>query len=558
MSKLDDKNSRLLKILLEVDKITKDDVEKITQLQEKTLETADRILLNLGIISEEDLRDALGQLFNLKTWERKKEEKLPVIDCLSQGFLQSNRIIPIKQYDSYLDIALTDPSDESLLEVIESTTNKRVNIFIGCEKDIITSIDETYENTIEDDMSAYSIGQDVVDDIEKLKDLALEAPVLRLVNNTLNKALEVGASDIHIEMFENKPKLRYRIDGVLIDYPPPVRDVYFATINRIKIMSNLNIAEKRLPQDGRIRLKVGGKEIDIRVSVIPMLYGECIVMRILDKSNITLDLSTFGFSKDVLENLRKLITKSEGMILATGPTGSGKTTTLYAALKEIISPSLKIITVEDPVEYSLEGVNQIQVNSKVGLDFASGLRSILRHDPDVILVGEIRDKSTAGISIQSSLTGHLVLSTLHTNDAASAFNRLLDMGMEDYLVSTCVIAVLAQRLVRKLCECKEEYRLDEDSMARIGISKTIYRPNGCIECSNTGYRGRVAISELLIVNDNIRQMIVNRERSNIIQKEAIKNGMRTLWQDGLKKVEDGFTSLSELERVTDDTSGNAV
>ena len=558
MSKLDDKNSRLLKILLEVDKITKDDVEKITQLQEKTLETADRILLNLGIISEEDLRDALGQLFNLKTWQKKKEEKLPVIDCLPQGFLQSNRIIPIKQYDSYLDIALTDPSDESLLEVIESTTNKRVNIFIGCEKDIITSIDETYENTIEDDMSAYSIGQDVVDDIEKLKDLALEAPVLRLVNNTLNKALEVGASDIHIEMFENKPKLRYRIDGVLIDYPPPARDVYFATINRIKIMSNLNIAEKRLPQDGRIRLKVGGKEIDIRVSVIPMLYGECIVMRILDKSNITLDLSAFGFSKNVLENLRKLITKSEGMILATGPTGSGKTTTLYAALKEIISPSLKIITVEDPVEYSLEGVNQIQVNSKVGLDFASGLRSILRHDPDVILVGEIRDKSTAGISIQSSLTGHLVLSTLHTNDAASAFNRLLDMGMEDYLVSTCVIAVLAQRLVRKLCECKEEYRLDEETMARIGINKTIYRPKGCIECSNTGYRGRVAISELLIVNDNIRQMIVNRERSSVIQKEAVKNGMKTLWQDGLKKVEDGFTSLSELERVTDDTSGKAA
>jgi general secretion pathway protein E len=259
-----------------------------------------------------------------------------------------------------------------------------------------------------------------------------------------------------------------------------------------------------------------------------------------------------------LKNIRKLIRKSEGMILATGPTGSGKTTTLYAALKEIVSPSLKIITVEDPVEYSLDGVNQIQVNSKVGLDFASGLRSILRHDPDVILVGEIRDKGTASISIQSSLTGHLVLSTLHTNDAASAFNRLLDMGMEDYLVSTCIIAVLAQRLVRKLCECKEEYCLDEETMARIGINKTIYRPKGCIECSNTGYRGRVAISELLIVNDNIRKMIVSRERSNVISQEAMKNGMRTLWLDGLKKVEDGITSLSELERVTDDTSGKEV
>ena len=560
MSKLNDKNSRLLDTLLEVGKITSEDVEKIVQLQDKTREKTDRILLNLGIISEEDLRDALGNIFNLETWKKKKEEELPVVDCLPQSFLHSNRILPIRQYDGYLDIAITDPSDESLLEVIESTTNRRVNIFVGCEKDIITSIDETYEDGADEERSAFSIDHDVIDDIEKLKDLALEAPVVRLVNNFLNKALEIGASDIHIEMFENKPKLRYRIDGVLIDYPPPTRDVYFATINRIKIMSNLNIAEKRLPQDGRIRLKVGGKEIDLRVSVIPMLYGECIVLRILDKSSVSLDLSTFGFSENVLKELRRLIRKPEGMILATGPTGSGKTTTLYASLKEIISPTLKIITVEDPVEYSLDGVNQIQVNSKVGLDFASGLRSILRHDPDVILVGEIRDKGTASISIQSSLTGHLVLSTLHTNDAASAFNRLLDMGMEDYLISTCIIAVLAQRLVRKLCECKDEYRIDEETMARIGIArdKTLYRPKGCIECSNTGYRGRVSISELLIVNDSIRKMIVDRERSNVVQQEAMKNGMNTLWQDGLKKVEDGITSLSELERVTDDTTGKVV
>jgi general secretion pathway protein E len=284
-----------------------------------------------------------------------------------------------------------------------------------------------------------------------------------------------------------------------------------------------------------------------------MLYGECIVLRILDKSNITLDLSTFGLSENVLENIKMLVKKSEGMILATGPTGSGKTTTLYASLKEIISPSLKIITVEDPVEYSLDGVNQIQVNSKVGLGFASGLRSILRHDPDVILVGEIRDKDTASISIQSSLTGHLVLSTLHTNDSASAFNRLLDMGIEDYLVSTCVIAVLAQRLVRKLCDCKEEYQLEKDNIERIGISNNckLYRPKGCPECSDTGYKGRVAISELLIVNDNIRKMIVNHERAKVIQQEAMKNGMRTLWQDGITKIEKGITSLSELERVTD-------
>ncbi|MHC4269638.1 MAG: GspE/PulE family protein [Planctomycetota bacterium] len=553
MSSLENKKSKLLDVLLEDRKITQEDVEKIAQLQEKTHEKADRILLNLGIISEEDLRDALGRLFKLKIWQRKKEEELPVIDCLPQNFLHANRILPLKQHDGFLDIAFADPSDESLLEVIETTTNKQVTIFVGCEKDIITSINETYEVFDDESDTIQRTDLDVVDDIEKLKDLALEAPVVRLVNNFLNKALEIGASDIHVEMFENKPKLRYRIDGVLIDYPPPTRDVYFATVNRIKIMSNLNIAEKRLPQDGRIRLKVGGKEIDLRVSVIPMLYGECIVLRILDKSNITLDLSTFGLSENVLENIKMLVKKSEGMILATGPTGSGKTTTLYASLKEIISPSLKIITVEDPVEYSLDGVNQIQVNSKVGLGFASGLRSILRHDPDVILVGEIRDKDTASISIQSSLTGHLVLSTLHTNDSASAFNRLLDMGIEDYLVSTCVIAVLAQRLVRKLCDCKEEYQLEKDNIERIGISNNckLYRPKGCPECSDTGYKGRVAISELLIVNDNIRKMIVNHERAKVIQQEAMKNGMRTLWQDGITKIEKGITSLSELERVTD-------
>ena len=565
MSKLEDKNSKLLEVLLENGKITKNDVEKITLLQEETHEKADRILLNLGIISEEDLRDALGHLFKLKTWQRKKEEKLPVIDCLPQSFLHSNRILPIRQKNGDLDIALTDPSDESLLEVIESITKKHLNIFIGCEKDIVTSINETYEHIDDKDKTAglsrrksdrndtHKIDLDFVDDVEKLKDLALEAPVVRLVNSTLNKALEIGASDIHIEMFENQPKLRYRIDGVLIDYPPPTRDVYFATINRIKIISNLNIAEKRLPQDGRIRLKVGGKEIDLRVSVIPMLYGECIVLRILDKSNIALDLSTYGFSEDVLENLKMLVRKSEGMILATGPTGSGKTTTLYAALNEIISPSLKIITVEDPVEYSLEGVNQIQVHNKIGLNFSTGIRSILRHDPDVILVGEIRDKETAGISIQSSLTGHLVLSTLHTNDSASAFNRLIDMGMEDFMVSTCVIAVLAQRLVRKLCDCKEKHNIDKEAKARIGLSdtKTLYKPKGCSECGNTGYKGRAAISELLVVNENIRKMIVNHERSKLIQQEAMKNGMKTLWQDGLAKVAAGVTSLNELERVTD-------
>ncbi len=553
MTKLQDKTNKILEVLLEIGKITKDDVEKVMHLHKETHEKIDRILLNLGIISEEDLRDALAQLFKLNIWQKKKAEKLPIIDCLPKGFLHSNRVLPLKQKDGYIDIALIDPSDESLLEVIESTTKNRANVFIGCEKDIITSINETYDNITDEDKTTYKTGLQVADDIEKLKDLALEAPVIRLVNNILNKALEISASDIHIEMFENQPILRYRMDGVLRDYPPPASDLYFATINRIKIMSNLNIAEKRLPQDGRIRLKVGGKEIDLRVSVIPMLYGEGIVIRILDKSNVTLDLYKLGFEDDVLVNLKKLVKKPEGMILVTGPTGSGKTTTLYAALKEIISPSTKILTVEDPVEYSLEGVNQIQVNNKIGLNFASGLRSILRHDPDVILVGEIRDNDTASISIQSSLTGHLVLSTLHTNDSASAFNRLLDMDMEDYLISTCVIAVLAQRLVRKLCSCKERYDISKDIKIKMGLTGNdkLYKPHGCDECNQTGYKGRVAISELLVVNDRIRKMIISHEPSNVIQQEAVKNGMQVLWRDGIKKVAAGVTSLNELERVRD-------
>ncbi|MDR4506490.1 MAG: GspE/PulE family protein [Candidatus Scalindua sp.] len=541
---------KLLNVILQTDKISEADVEKVRHLQKETHERVDRILLNLGIISEEDLRDSFGQIFNLPIWEMKRGEKFEVIEFLPITFLSSNRILPLKQHNGSVDIVFADPSDRSLIELIETSTKKQLNIFIGCEKDIITAIEEVY-STEQGESVAYGFESEVADDLEKLKDLALEAPVVRLVNNILNKALEIGSSDIHIEMFENQPRLRYRLDGVLRDYTPPTRDLYFATINRIKIMSNLNIAEKRLPQDGRIRLKVGGREIDVRVSVIPMLYGEGIVLRILDKSNVSLDLVKLGFEGVILENLKNLIKKPEGMLLVTGPTGSGKTTTLYAALKEIISPALKIVTIEDPVEYSIEGVNQIQVNHKINLSFATGLRSILRHDPDVILVGEIRDKDTAGISIQSALTGHLVLSTLHTNDCASTFGRLLDMGVEDYLISTCVIAVLAQRLLRKLCTCKIEHSMDKVTKMRMGVTEdcTIYKANGCDECGHTGYAGRVAVSELLVVNDAIRKLIINHESSNIIEQEAVNNGMKTFWSDGVSKMAKGVTTLSELERV---------
>lgn len=544
--------SKLIEVLLDINRISKEDAEKVLHLQKETRERDDRILLNLGMISEEDLRDALGQLFKIPVWKKERNEEYPIIDFLPKNFLHSNKVFPLKQNDGCIDIAIADPSDKSLIEVIESISEMQINVFIGCEKDIVSSIEDLYDTGGDDD-DTNIIESDVTDDIEKLQELALEAPVIRLVNNILNKALEMKVSDIHIEMFENQPKLRYRKDGVLIEQPPPARDLYLATINRIKIMSKLNIAEKRLPQDGRLRLKVGGNEIDLRVSVIPMLYGECIVLRILDKSSVSLDLQKLGFEGNMLEKIRRLIKKPEGMILVTGPTGSGKTTTLYAALREIISPSIKIITIEDPVEYSLTGVNQIQVNQKIGLSFASGLRSILRHDPDAILVGEIRDKDTASISIQSALTGHLVLSTLHTNNAASTFGRLLDMGVEDYLISTCVIAVLAQRLVRALCNCKKEYNMDKDAKSSIGLGEDdkLFQAQGCDECGNTGYKGRISINELLPVNDAIRKSIVNHEDSNTIEKQAVKDGMKTLWQDGIEKLAAGITSLSELERVAD-------
>ncbi|MGR3311196.1 MAG: GspE/PulE family protein [Candidatus Brocadiales bacterium] len=543
-------------ILVELGKVSKNDIDRALEVQKQTGQTLWRLLIDLGLISEEDLSLAMSQLLDLPIWEKRKDDTYPMVDNLPYGFLLSNKVLPLKMYNNTLDVAVVDPQDTSLLEVIAAVTKKEITIFVGCEKDIVASVNELYKGSIEEEsVEDYGVGSlELAEDIEQLKDLASEAPVIRLVNSTLIGAIEMGASDIHLELYEKSTKLRYRVDGVLRDLPAPQRELYPAIISRIKIMAKLNIAEKRLPQDGRMKLKVAGREIDLRVSIIPMIYGEGVVLRILDRSSVSLDLDTLGFSQEILETLRWLIKKPEGMILVTGPTGSGKTTTLYSVLKEIKSPEIKIVTIEDPVEYNLEGTNQIQVNPQIDLTFANGLRSILRHDPDVVLIGEIRDKETASIAIQSALTGHLVFSTLHTNDSPSAFARLLDMAIEDYLISSCIIGVLAQRLVRKVCSiCKEAYLPDEDMRIKTGIpeGKELYHSIGCDECSNTGYRGRLCVSELLIVSDVIRKLILNHEDSNIILKEAVKRGMKTLWQDGLDKVIKGTTTLDELMRVAD-------
>lgn len=543
-------------VLAELGKVSKNDIDRALEVQKQTGQALWRLLIDLGLISEEDLRVAMSQLLDVPVWEKRKGETYPIVDNLPYGFLVSNKVLPLKIYNNTLDVAVVDPQDTSLLEVLAAVTKKELNIFVGCEKDIIASVNEVYKGSVEEEaVEDYGVGSlEIAEDIEQLKDLASEAPVIRLVNSTLTKAIEIGASDIHIEMYEKNTQLRYRVDGVLRAFPAPQKELYPAIISRVKIMSKLNIAEKRLPQDGRIKLKVAGREIDLRVSIIPMIYGEGVVLRILDRSSVSLDLETLGFDQEILKKLRWLIKKPEGMILVTGPTGSGKTTTLYSVLKEIRSPELKIVTIEDPVEYSLEGANQIQINPQIDLTFANGLRSILRHDPDVILIGEIRDRETASIAIQSALTGHLVFSTLHTNDSASAFTRLLDMAIEDYLISSCVIGVLAQRLARKICPiCKEAYLPDEEMRIKTGIpeGKKLFRAVGCDECNHTGYGGRLCISELLIVDDVIRRFILTHEDSNVILKEATKKGLKTLWQDGLTKVIEGKTTLDELMRVAD-------
>jgi general secretion pathway protein E len=393
------------------------------------------------------------------------------------------------------------------------------------------------------------------EDVGHLKDLASEAPIIRLVNLILTRAVESRASDVHIEPFEDELKVRYRIDGVLHETESTPKKLQAAIISRVKIMAKLNIAERRLPQDGRIKLKVGDTEVDLRVSTIPTLHGESVVMRILHKEGIKIDLDLLGFPPGTLGSFNQLITKPNGIVLVTGPTGSGKTTTLYGALDKINSPDVKIITVEDPVEYQLKGVNQIQVKPQIGLNFASTLRHIVRQDPDIIMIGEIRDLETAEIAIQSALTGHLVFSTLHTNDAPSAITRLLDMGVENFLLSSTVRGILAQRLVRVICpSCKEvdPSVANKEELVKIGISPDIplYRGKGCDQCASTGYYGRFGIFELLVVNDDIQRLVLRGSDANQLRQTARQNGMRTLLEDGIEKIKAGVTTISEVLRVT--------
>jgi general secretion pathway protein E len=500
----------------------------------------------------------------IQSLEAEQLPKIPLsLEGISSRFIRESLVVPLEFKNNILKVAMADPGDKSTIDALKVATAGEVVVYAGDQALLSDYISKFYSqeaqniNRIIEDLGTEKLEflREEEEDIGHLKDLASEAPIIKLVNMIINRAVESRASDIHIEPFEDELKVRYRIDGVLHEIESLPKNLQAAILSRLKIMAKLNIAEKRLPQDGRIKLMVGEKEIDLRVSTIPVLYGEGVVMRILQKEGVTIDLDLLGFSSQTLGLFNHLITKTNGIILVTGPTGSGKTTTLYGALDKINHPDRKIITVEDPIEYQLKGINQIQVKPQIGLNFANTLRHIVRHDPDIIMIGEIRDLETAEIAIQSALTGHLVFSTLHTNDAPSAITRLLDMGVEGFLLSSTIRGVLAQRLVRVICPvCKvaDSTPAGQEELAhlKMGRIENLYKGTGCEHCAFTGFLGRIGIFELFLIDDEIRRMILKNLDALQMREAARKKGMVTLLEDGLEKVRAGMTTLPEVLRVT--------
>ncbi|MBI2343228.1 MAG: type II secretion system ATPase GspE [Deltaproteobacteria bacterium] len=555
-------------ILLASTTLTQEQLEQALVVhREKGIKLGDA-LVQLKFLRTEDILKALSIQLGFPYASTVDVDEVPndLIADLPINYAKRNELLPLRRDGDAVVVAIADPTNFSALDDLRLLYGQRIRPVIAGAYDIVNAVNAVYnrssdkgESAMEelDDMS--EIEQDFDEPVDLL-DADDEAPIIRLVNSLLFRAVKQKASDIHVEPFEKELLVRFRIDGVLYDIMNPPKRAQNSIISRIKIMSGLNIAEKRLPQDGRIRIKIAGRDIDIRVSTVPTAFGESVVMRLLDKSAVKLELERLGLEGEMLRRVRLLIHQHHGIILVTGPTGSGKTTTLYASLAELNSAELKILTVEDPIEYQLKGVNQVQVNPRIDLTFSSALRSFLRQDPDVILVGEIRDKETAEIAIQASLTGHLVFSTLHTNDAVSSVTRLIDMGVEPFLVSSSVIGILAQRLVRTIChECAKKYQATQEELDRIGLSlealkgRPLYRPVGCPNCMETGYAGRTAVHELLIASDTFRGAVMREDDAATLKKIAVEEGMETLRSDAVNKVANGVTTIEEVLRVTQDT-----
>ena len=521
-----------------------------------------RVLVRLGLVSESDVAAALSVQLNIPRVSADGfPDLMPEVEGLLPDFLHANALYPLRVEDGRLHVAMAVPQDAFVVKALQLATGYRIEPHLALESDIEKALAEPVEETADDDEDGFGDGSDSGDFVEHLKDLASEAPVIRLVNSIIGRVIDLRASDIHLEPFDDGLHVRYRVDGVIHpgELVPPRLSA--AVNSRVKLLAHLDIAERRLPQDGRIKTRVKGRELDLRVSTVPTVHGESVVMRVLDRASVRLELEKMGFEKDTLARFNALLAKPHGILLVTGPTGSGKTTTLYAALAKIDASEQKIITVEDPVEYQLDGINQIQVHSQINLTFANALRSILRQDPDIIMIGEMRDGETAQIAVQSALTGHLVLSTLHTNTAAGAVIRMQDMGVERYLITSAVNGVLAQRLVRTLCsQCKEPFIPDDALLQRSGLGRfsapgqAVYRAVGCSHCRQSGYRGRTGIHELLTLDEPMRRAIIEGRDASALNAIAARAGMLSLYEDGLRKVASGVTTLDELARVTQDQS----
>jgi general secretion pathway protein E len=529
------------------------------------------VLVKMKVVNEEQVLRALSIQLDLPFLSKIETEAVPeeLVRKVPINFAKQARLLPVGQAADGVRVAVADPLDTAALDSLSMLLGLAVTPEVAVPQTIVDAINSVYDRAVDEhdklmeDLETEDL-ESVAHELEEPTDLLDaddEAPIIRLVNSLLFRAVKERASDIHINPEDKDIAVRYRIDGVLREVIRPPKRFQASIASRVKIMGGLNIAEKRLPQDGRIRIKIAGKDIDIRLSTVPTAHGERIVMRLLDKSNVLLDLAEIGFEKWQLQIIDGLITRSHGIVLVTGPTGSGKTTTLYAALSKINSPDLNILTIEDPVEYQLQGIGQVQVNPKIDLTFAGGLRSFLRQDPDVIMVGEIRDLETAEIAIQASLTGHLVFSTVHTNDAAGAITRLVDMGVQPFLVASSLVGVLAQRLVRVLCPaCKAPYAPTPEELNQAGITpkileqagnpKKLYKSVGCDACNRTGFQGRTGIYELMLVDDDVRQLILKNVDSNSIKKAAVNHGMVTLMDHGAYKVAQGITTAAEVLSVT--------
>ncbi len=519
-------------------------------------ERIDHVLLKLGLVADDALAEGYGEFLGLSvaTPSDFPAEAL-YSERVSRSFLRASKVLPLSEHEGGLILAAADPFDRAAIRAMAVFSGKAVEVRVGRQRDVEAALERLYG---EESKGAAGREADVfalATDIDALRDLAGDAPVVKLVSLTIARAVELGASDIHIEPLEAKLRVRYRLDGILLEQDPPPLHYAQAIVSRLKVLANLNIAEQRLPQDGRIRLPVAGRDIDFRISTVPSMHGEGVVLRILDRSSLRLELDSLGFDDTAKTIFLPLLEQPHGILLVTGPTGSGKTTTLYASLSLLNSPERKILTIEDPVEYQLEGVNQVQVQPDIGRTFAHTLRSFLRQDPDIMMVGEIRDLETAQVAIQAALTGHLVLSTLHTNDAASGVTRLMDMGVEDFLITSTLNGIVAQRLVRVLCPaCKLPHVIPSALIDRFEIDRSrvtgLHRASGCAGCNFTGYRGRTTILEVLPMTDKIKSLVLSGAEAHRIAAAAVAGGMRTMFRHGLEKALAGQTSLEEVLRVT--------